>query len=118
MDAIGLSDGRVGIGHTRWATHGGVSEQNCHPHISYDGRYHLAHNGIIENMSELSAKLSAQGISCQGSTDTEVATNLYATIASDDPISSLRLFTSKIEGAYALVFLDRDHPDRLFGAKK
>lgn len=114
---IDLSASTIGIGHTRWATHGGVTEKNCHPHQSYHGRFSVVHNGIVENYAELKDELRGEGISFVGETDSEVAVNEFEKIYDGDIFSSLTKLRVSLEGAYAFVFLDRDNPNVLFGAK-
>lgn len=108
----------VGIGHTRWATHGGVTEINCHPHISQDERFVVIHNGIIENYAELKAELEARGYEFYSETDTEVTVKLFEEYFDGDHLSTLQKIKNKMHGAYGLVFLDKEFPDRLFGMKK
>lgn len=116
-DLIDLSGYRSGIGHTRWATHGGVTENNCHPHTSSNGRFAVVHNGIIENYSELRTMLQDQGHTFYGETDTEVVAKLFEHLFDGDDFETLKKLTTVIEGAYALVFMDRENPGKLFGAK-
>jgi glutamine---fructose-6-phosphate transaminase (isomerizing) len=117
-DTYDLSSYHAGIGHTRWATHGGVTEENCHPHISQSGRFVVIHNGIIENYSELKSELIEKWYTFYSQTDTEVTAKLFEDIFDGDHISTLGKLVKKIHWAYGLVFLDRDHPDRIFGTKK
>jgi len=117
VGGAGLSGYTTGIGHTRWATHGGVTENNCHPHTSSNGRFAVVHNGIIENYAELRTMLQIQGYIFYGETDTEVAAKLFEYLFDGDDFGTLQKLVSVIEGAYALVFLDRENPERLFGAK-
>lgn len=108
----------AGIGHTRWATHGGVNETNCHPHIAQNGRFVVIHNGIIENYSELKTELESAGYEFYSETDTEIAVKLFEENFDGDHISTLKKIQAKMHGAYGLVFLDKDFPDRIFGMKK
>ncbi len=117
-DTYDLSSYHAGIGHTRWATHGGVTEANCHPHTSSSGRFVVIHNGIIENYRELKDELIEKGYNFASETDTEVVVALYEDIFEWDHLEALSILLSRIEWAYGLVFLDRDHPDRIFGGKK
>ena len=110
--------GQVGIGHTRWATHGPASSQNAHPHQSARGRFTLVHNGVIENYLELK-ETYLKDYHFQSQTDTEVAVNLIEKFAfeglatKDALVKALNL----IEGSYAFALIDQEQPDRLFAAK-
>lgn len=117
-DTYDLASYHAGIGHTRWATHGGVTEENCHPHLSQSGRFVVIHNGIIENYSELKAELIEKGYSFVSQTDTEVTVKLFEDLYDGDHIATLKKLVARMHGAYGLVFLDREHPDRIFGTKK
>ncbi|MBP9811872.1 glutamine--fructose-6-phosphate transaminase (isomerizing), partial [Candidatus Gracilibacteria bacterium] len=117
-ESYSLGSYHIGIGHTRWATHGGVTEQNCHPHVSQSGRFIVIHNGIIENYRELKDMLIEKGYSFYSETDTEVTVKLFEDLFDGDHLSTMKKMISMIHGAYGLVFLDRDHPDRIFGSKK
>ncbi len=113
--------GSIGIGHTRWATHGAPSDLNAHPHLSYDGNIALVHNGIIENYLPLKEQLLARGVTFQSETDTEVACNLIACCYQDnggDLLLALRQALDQIEGSYALVVLCRQQPDTIISVKK
>lgn len=118
VDSIETASYHAGIGHTRWATHGSVNETNCHPHISESGRFVVIHNGIIENFAEIKKSLIEKGKTFQSETDTEVTVQLFEDIFDGDHISTLKKITKKMHGAYGLVFIDKEHPDRLFGTKK
>jgi glutamine---fructose-6-phosphate transaminase (isomerizing) len=107
----------TGIAHTRWATHGGVTEPNTHPHMSSDGRFFVVHNGIIENYRELKDELQKKGYVFYSETDTEVVAKLIEEHYDGDLFSTFEHIVPKLVGAYALAVLDRDHPDMLIGAK-
>ena len=94
--------GTVGIGHTRWATHGEPSDVNSHPHISKSGRFAVVHNGIIENYLELRDFLIARGYEFVSQTDTEVIAHLIEYYYNGDPVETLRKVMNKLEGSYAL----------------
>ena len=117
-DSYELGSYHAGVGHTRWATHGGVTEANCHPHLSQSGRFVVIHNGIIENYAEIKAELIEKGYNFQSQTDTEVTVKLFEDIFDGDHLSTMKKLVRRLHGAYGLVFLDREHPDRIFGSKK
>lgn len=112
----------VGMGHTRWATHGVPSDANSHPHLSMDKKICVVHNGIIENYAELRKFLQHKGYEFLSDTDTEVACQLisyyYQKIGYKDIFEAVRLALKDIIGSYALVILCSDYPDRLLCAKK
>ncbi len=112
-------EGHVGIGHTRWATHGGVTEQNAHPHIGMARRVAVVHNGIIENYQELRGELGARGVTFTSDTDTEVVVHLVeAEIAGGrDLLGAVKYALSRIQGASAFVFMSVDAPDCLVTAR-
>ncbi|SEK18610.1 glutamine--fructose-6-phosphate transaminase (isomerizing) [Parapedobacter koreensis] len=113
--------GRVGIGHTRWATHGEPSDRNAHPHLSGDGRLAIVHNGIIENYAPLKEELASRGHVFRSDTDTEVLVHLIADILKEektDLLEAVRLALTQVVGAYAIVVADREHPDQLVAARK
>ncbi|MBK8027846.1 MAG: glutamine--fructose-6-phosphate transaminase (isomerizing) [Chloroflexi bacterium] len=109
--------GTIGIGHTRWATHGVPAEHNAHPHISMDGEFVVVHNGIVENYLELREELSAEGVVFSSETDTEVIVQLVARFAEDgahgDVAEATRLAVQHLRGAHAIVVMSRRQPDRL-----
>lgn len=105
------------FGHTRWATHGGVTDANAHPHRSQDGRVVLVHNGIVENYERLREQLEKQGIHGVSDTDTEVVANLLSTLYKGDPIQALTELVKQLRGAYALVIGFADRPDELYCAR-
>ena len=112
--------GSVGIGHTRWATHGEPSDTNSHPHTNMDGTISIVHNGIIENYAELKAKLQAQGIVFKSQTDTEVVVHLLDQKykATGDIFKALIETLHILEGSYAIEVLCKDYPDRIIAARK
>ena len=116
------ADIHLGIGHTRWATHGAPSDENSHPHASGNGRIAVVHNGIIENYLELRLFLQERGYLFQSETDTEVVAHLvdyhYEKDCPDDLIGAVRLTLAEIEGSYALGVLCADCPDRFIAARK
>jgi glutamine---fructose-6-phosphate transaminase (isomerizing) len=114
-------DGNIGIGHTRWATHGVPNDINAHPHSSGDGNLVLIHNGIIENYASLKEALKNQGHTFKSDTDTEVLIHFIEDIMTKtglDLFESVRVALSEVVGAYAIVLMDRRNPDRLVCAKK
>ncbi|MGQ4272899.1 glutamine--fructose-6-phosphate transaminase (isomerizing) [Terrihabitans sp. B22-R8] len=110
--------GSSGIGHTRWATHGGPSESNAHPHAT--DRVAVVHNGIIENYKELKAELAAQGITFSSETDTEVIAHLVneQLEAGKSPEEAVPAVLSRLRGAFALAFLFRGEDDLMIGARR
>jgi glucosamine--fructose-6-phosphate aminotransferase (isomerizing) len=109
--------GSVGIGHTRWATHGRPSETNAHPHVA--GNIALVHNGIIENYLELKKRLMAEGRRFASETDSEIVAHLIDQQARDgDVVQAVRKAVEKISGSYALVILDRRDPGRIVAVRK
>ena len=112
--------GSIGIGHTRWATHGAPSDINAHPHLSSDGKISVVHNGIIENYLPLREMLQEQGYTFQSETDTEVACNLIASYYArcGDFLQAALEARDAIEGSYALVILCSDDPDTIIAMKK
>ncbi len=113
--------GTIGIGHTRWATHGEPNDNNAHPHVSMNEKFVLIHNGIIENYSRLKEKLIDRGYDFKTETDTEVLVNLIEYIYLKGNVSAeiaVRLALSKVVGAYGLAIICRDEPDKLIAARK
>lgn len=110
--------GDFGIGHTRWATHGGVTDYNAHPHKSSDGRVVLVHNGIIENARSIRAELEEKGIPFHSETDTESAAQYLGWVYDGDPKKALVSLVNLIRGAFALVILFHDRPDEIWVARK
>jgi len=113
--------GNIGIGHTRWATHGEPNDINAHPHVSMNGHFILIHNGIIENYGRLKEKLIDRGYTFKTETDTEVLANLIEYIYLKGQVSAeiaVRLALSKVVGAYGLAIICKDEPDKLIAARK
>jgi glucosamine--fructose-6-phosphate aminotransferase (isomerizing) len=110
--------GRIGVGHTRWATHGRPSDSNSHPHASGDGKFVVVHNGIIENYLELKEDLLSEGYNFSSETDTEVVAQLMQKHYTGDLLSTVRKVLSLIEGSYSLVFMSAYEPGRLICTKK
>src|SRR5690554_6506644 len=110
----------VGIGHTRWATHGPPNDENAHPHLSGDEYYAIIHNGIIENYDALKKELTKRGHQFKSDTDTEVLIHLIEDIrrAEDcDMVEAVRVALNEVIGAYAIVILDKTNPNRLIAAR-
>jgi glucosamine--fructose-6-phosphate aminotransferase (isomerizing) len=114
-------DGNTGMGHTRWATHGEPNELNAHPQISYKGNFTVVHNGIIENYGSLKKHLQGRGIAFTSQTDTEVLANLIEHLYIEGDLTAEQAITSalnRVVGAYGLVIICKQEPDKLFAAKK
>ena len=114
-------DSTIGMGHTRWATHGEPNDINAHPHVSASGSFALIHNGIIENYSSLKTQLIAHGYEFQSATDTEVLVQLIDYIYQNDqvePAEAVRLALTKVVGAYGIIVTCKDTPDQLIVARK
>ncbi|MBN2486630.1 MAG: glutamine--fructose-6-phosphate transaminase (isomerizing) [Bacteroidales bacterium] len=113
--------GSIGIGHTRWATHGEPNDVNAHPHASMNGKFVIIHNGIIENYARLRERLEARGVTFKSQTDTEVLANLIEYIYEKGQVDAelaVRLALSKVIGAYGLVVMCVGEPDKLIAARK
>ncbi|MEO6568379.1 MAG: glutamine--fructose-6-phosphate transaminase (isomerizing) [Opitutaceae bacterium] len=119
--------GTTGIGHTRWATHGGVTDENAHPHVSSDGKFAIIHNGVIENYSQIKKFLLAKGYTFQSETDTEVLSNLIAYHYAKRPtdtngtspfLESVRRSLRHVEGTYGIAVLCIDFPAEIVAARK
>jgi glutamine---fructose-6-phosphate transaminase (isomerizing) len=119
--------GTLGISHTRWATHGGVTDANAHPHVSSDGKIALVHNGVIENYNDMKRFLVSKGYSFSSETDTEALSNLVAYHYAKEPAANgdrSRLFTAvrktlrHVEGTYGIAVICADCPEELIGARK
>ncbi|MFI6286938.1 glutamine--fructose-6-phosphate transaminase (isomerizing) [Streptomyces sp. NPDC051018] len=115
-----LPSGTTGIGHTRWATHGGPTDANAHPHLDNAGRVAVVHNGIIENFAALRAELSERGHDLASDTDTEVVAHLLAESFSScgDLAEAMRQVCRRLEGAFTLVAVHADEPDTVVGARR
>jgi glucosamine--fructose-6-phosphate aminotransferase (isomerizing) len=115
-----LPSGYTGIGHTRWATHGGPTDVNAHPHLDNAGRVAVVHNGIIENFAALRAELAERGHDLRSETDTEVVAHLLAESFSstEDLAESMRTVCKQLEGAFTLVAVHADAPDVVVGARR
>ena len=109
--------GTVGMGHTRWATHGVPSDRNAHPHTDCTGKVAVIHNGIIENFAELKGDLEKDGHVFSSDTDTEVVAHLLEDTFDGDLAEAVRRVVRQLEGAYAIVVLHADEPDAVVGAK-
>ncbi len=110
--------GTVGIGHTRWATHGAPTDANAHPHTGGGGRVTLVHNGIIENYIELKSMLETAGCCFVSETDTEVLAHLFDYYYKGDLLTAMRKVMRTVRGSYAVAVLAADKPDRIIAAKK
>lgn len=108
---------RIGIAHTRWATHGGITEPNAHPHLDQDHGIAVVHNGIIENMHALKAQLVADGVEFRSQTDTEVLPHLIRKFYKGDPVAAVRAALRQVHGTYGIAVLFAEHPDRIVAAR-
>jgi glucosamine--fructose-6-phosphate aminotransferase (isomerizing) len=119
-----LAEATIGIGHTRWATHGGPTDRNAHPHLSADGRVAVVHNGIIENFAALRAECEDAGVEMRSETDTEVVAHLMAAVYAGLPegpgrlAEAMRLVSGRLEGAFTLVAAHADEPDTLVASRR
>lgn len=111
-------DGELGIGHTRWATHGRPSDENAHPHQDCSGKFAIVHNGIVENYVQIREELLAKGHRFQSETDTEVIAHLMEELYNGDFAGTVLAVTQHIRGAYALVVMAKDDPDTLIAVRK
>lgn len=124
LEADPLPDSQIGIGHTRWATHGGPSDVNAHPHVVDGGKLAMIHNGIIENFNEIKRELAAEGETFVSETDTEVAAVLLARTYNAQPAGSKDLTVAmqdtsrRLEGAFTLLAVHADHPDRVVASRR
>jgi len=113
-----LRRGTTGVGHTRWATHGGPNDSNAHPHLSCDGSVAVIHNGIIENFAALRASLEAAGHELASETDTEVVAHLLEDHYAGDLAEAMRVVCGQLDGAFTLVAVHRDAPGVVVGARR
>lgn len=112
----GLS-GKIGIGHTRWATHGKPSDQNAHPHTDQQERFAVVHNGIIENYMELKEELTAKGHQFESETDTEVIAKLLAELDDGNLVTTVQKVVARLQGAFALGVIHQAEPDKLVAVR-
>ena len=110
--------GVVGIGHTRWATHGEPSDINAHPQYNKDKTIAVVHNGIIENYQKIKDKLTAKGYKFISETDTESVAQLLDYYYEGNPLEAIIKVMQRIEGSYSLGILFADHPDKVYAARK
>ncbi len=111
----------IGIGHTRWATHGEPNDRNAHPHLSQSGNLAIIHNGIIENYAAIKEELTKRGYKFHSDTDTEVLVNLIEEVWKQDKSTledAVRVALNEVVGAYAIVIIDKNNPDQLIAARK
>ncbi|MBT4408714.1 MAG: glutamine--fructose-6-phosphate transaminase (isomerizing) [Bacteroidetes bacterium] len=124
LEVLGVSQskaGTIGMGHTRWATHGEPNEINAHPHVSFRGHFTLVHNGIIENYSSIRKHLLTRGIEFLGETDTEVLVNLIEHLYLEGDLTAeqaVQMACHKVSGAYGIVVACKNEPDQLIAARK
>jgi glucosamine--fructose-6-phosphate aminotransferase (isomerizing) len=116
--ATATAEPTIGIGHTRWATHGRVCEANAHPHFDTDERIHIVLNGIVENYVALKERLVAEGAEFTSDTDAEVVAHLISTHYSGDLVEAVRAAYNELRGHYAFVAMSADEPEVLVGARK
>lgn len=113
-----VPQGSIGIGHTRWATHGRPSDENAHPHSDCTGRFTVVHNGIIENYMSLKEQLSAEGHTFSSETDTEVIAHLVEKRYQGDLAEAVRLAVRELEGSFAILVMGRDDPGTMVAARR
>jgi glucosamine--fructose-6-phosphate aminotransferase (isomerizing) len=121
LSAHPMPDGTTGIGHTRWATHGGPTDANAHPHLADDDRLAVIHNGIIENFAELKAELASEGYAFRSETDTEVAAVLLGReyrANGGELVEAFRATAARLEGAFTLLAMHEEHPGLVVGARR
>ncbi|WJL94819.1 glutamine--fructose-6-phosphate transaminase (isomerizing) [Microbacterium sp. ET2] len=121
LESHPLADGTTGIGHTRWATHGGPTDDNAHPHLADDDRLAVIHNGIIENYAALKSELLAEDYTFKSETDTEVAAVLLGRAyraRGGDLVAAFRDVAARLEGAFTLLAMHRDQPGLVVGARR
>jgi len=120
LEQLDKMQGSIGIAHTRWATHGSVTQENAHPHLSYKREFVIVHNGIISNYQELRERLMSQGVVFESLTDTEVFVNLLEESYAEhsDLEKSFLASLQQIEGSYSIVMLSAHDPEHLYCVKK
>ncbi|MGL5828544.1 MAG: glutamine--fructose-6-phosphate transaminase (isomerizing), partial [Angustibacter sp.] len=120
LESDPMTPSNCGIGHTRWATHGRPSDANSHPHLGFDGRVAVVHNGILENFAALGGELLEKGIKLKSETDTEVAAHLLAIAVADcgDLTEGMRLVCQRLAGAFTLLAMHADFPGVVVGARR
>lgn len=112
------ADTHLGIGHTRWATHGGVTDANAHPHLGEQGKVAVVHNGIIDNYAQLKKELIDQGVHFASATDSEVVAHLVERALNGNPVEAVNAILPRLSGTFGLVFMFADHPGLLIGARR
>ncbi len=117
VDEAIIADAHIGLGHTRWATHGAPTTENAHPHSDCTGRLVVVHNGIIENYHSLRDELREQGHHFTSETDTEVLAHLIEQYLQSDLVEAVRAALKKVEGSYALGVMSADYPGMLIAAR-
>jgi Glucosamine 6-phosphate synthetase, contains amidotransferase and phosphosugar isomerase domains len=120
LESSPLSEASIGIGHTRWATHGAPTDGNAHPHTAGNQQISLIHNGIIENFSEIKKELEAAGVHFESETDTEVAAQLlaYEYSKTADFEKSFLTVANRLQGAFTILAINRDDPDLVLAARR
>ena len=118
VSCIQNDDAYIGIGHTRWATHGGVSKENAHPHVDNTNKFVVVHNGIIENYISLKDMLQNKGYKFYSDTDTEVIPNLIRMNFEGNLLEAVKKTTDMLEGSYALGIVELDNPDEIIATKR
>ena len=113
-----MMQGTLGIGHTRWATHGAPSDTNSHPHMNTNSSIAVVHNGIIENYLKIKNRLLEKGYQFQSQTDTEVVVQLLDSYYTGDALAAIAKVMTKLDGSYALGIIFKDHPDEFFAVRK
>ena len=111
-------EGKIGIGHTRWATHGKPSVKNSHPHLSQNGKIAVVHNGILENYQELRQRLISEGFEFKSQTDTEVVAHLIQKHYRDDLANAFRDTVNDLKGAFAIGCICADNPDVMLAVRR
>jgi glucosamine--fructose-6-phosphate aminotransferase (isomerizing) len=118
LETMNLKNLASAIGHTRWATHGGVTDQNAHPHLDSEHSMAIIHNGIIENYQSLKSHLIENGAKFSSDTDTEVIVQLVAKFYDGDLTTAVHRALSLVQGIYAIALIHKDHPGQIIAAAK